>query len=396
MNLGGGARLVLAGLLTAVALPMLLVIMLVGSDDQADAGGQAGVDATKIPALARQMLPAIQAQLATECPQLPPVWVVAQVMAESSWNPRAWTDDSNGGTAGLYQINAVEWQQLGGATWQVPGHTRPPAGNNVWDPATHLRLGIRLVCSHLHAMSVYLARTGKDLPALDAMLVCHIAGCGRVTGSTRGIPAIGEAGCDNTCVRLITDYLTNVHRYVQEFTASAAAGSTGNAGPLPPGVDISQIAAPGPFAGASSGCTVDDPTSSGCLTAATAWALNQIATAFGGIKGGPVITSTGCWDPHLQNPNSDHPKGKACDFFPGPAGQFAHGQDLIHGWQLAAWLRAHATALHVHYIIWQGRYWDPSVTDQGGWGVPYDGGGVYDVHDPTGGHYDHVHLSVAD
>lgn len=45
------------------------------------------------------------------------------------------------------------------------------------------------------------------------------------------------------------------------------------------------------------------------------------------------------------------------------------------------------------YVIWQGRFWDTSTRDNGGWGTRYTGGGVYDPGDATGGHYDHIHVS---
>lgn len=102
-----------------------------------------------------------------------------------------------------------------------------------------------------------------------------------------------------------------------------------------------------------------------------------------------------CWDPHPQNAHSDHPKGRACDFFPTNAGTFPTGTDLDNGWKLATWLRTNATALNVKYLIWQGRYWNPETADQNGWGVPYDGGGIYNPNDATGGHFDHIHLSCA-
>ena len=38
----------------------------------------------------------------------------------------------------------------------------------------------------------------------------------------------------------------------------------------------------------------------------------------------------------------------------------------------------------------------PTTRDQNGWGRPYTGGGIYDPTDATGGHYDHIHLSVTD
>ena len=59
------------------------------------------------------------------------------------------------------------------------------------------------------------------------------------------------------------------------------------------------------------------------------------------------------------------------------------------------------TALRLHDAavarFWQGRIWSAGSSDDGdGWGRPYTGGGVYDPEDATGGHFDHVHVSVRD
>lgn len=152
---------------------------------------------------------------------------------------------------------------------------------------------------------------------------------------------------------------------------------------------------PAAYTGGSTGCVLHDPTTTGCLTGATAHALTEIDRAFGGYRKGPTILSAGCWDAHAWNPTSDHPKGKACDFFFGKAGTFPAGAELAHGWELANWLRANATALRVSYVIWQGRIWLAGRGDVGGWGSKYTGGGIYNAQDATGGHYDHVHVSFA-
>jgi len=107
------------------------------------------------------------------------------------------------------------------------------------------------------------------------------------------------------------------------------------------------------------------------------------------------IRSAGCWDEHAWNPTSDHPQGRACDYFPDATGIFPKGQELQNGWRLASWLRTHADALQVKYLIWQGRFWSATTSDTDGWGRPYTGGGVYDPTDATGGHFDHVHVSFA-
>lgn len=152
--------------------------------------------------------------------------------------------------------------------------------------------------------------------------------------------------------------------------------------------------APNAFTGGGTGCVMDDPTSDGCLTPATRHGLDEVNRVFGGYRGGSRLLATSCWDQHAWNPSSDHPKGRACDFFPGSAGRFAAGKELESGWEVADWLRAHADALQISYIIWQGRIWSSGGGDTPtGWGSPYTGGGVYDPDEATGGHFDHLHVS---
>ena len=81
---------------------------------------------------------------------------------------------------------------------------------------------------------------------------------------------------------------------------------------------------------------------------------------------------------------------------PGPA---ATGQDLVNGWQVAAWVRSNASALGVAYVIWYLRIWDtrhPAPDDNGGWGQPYEGclycPSIFG--DPSAAHTNHVHVSV--
>ncbi|MFC7404013.1 hypothetical protein [Georgenia alba] len=143
-------------------------------------------------------------------------------------------------------------------------------------------------------------------------------------------------------------------------------------------------AAPEPWSGQGRGCTEPDPAGTdGCVTPAMAWLVDQLTF---------TDASLTCWSEHEWNPESDHPHGRGCDLYYGRSGAFADGQDLIEGWRAARWLQVHAEALHVHYIIWQGRIWEAD-RPEAGW-VPYNGAGVYDPGDATGGHFDHVHVSV--
>lgn len=148
-----------------------------------------------------------------------------------------------------------------------------------------------------------------------------------------------------------------------------------------------------PFGGGPDGCVEDDPTTNGCVTSTTLYAITQAAAAFGGLRDGPLIRSAGCHAQRPANPTSDHPLGKGCDLFPGQGGTFARGVEVDNGWRVAEWFRQNADALQVSYVIWQGRIWSAGSTDQNGWGRPYTGGGVYDPDDAVGGHYDHLHIS---
>jgi hypothetical protein len=285
----------------------------------------------------------------------------------------------------------------------------------VLDPDTHLRTAVPWLCSTLRAVTGHLAESGKPATALDAMLVCHVAGCSRVTGSASGVPQAGEAGCDERCATLVRRYLDAVQGFVRQYAATppetppstpppstppaTIPPSTGPAEPPPPPPATPPTSPPAglldphAWTGGPTGCTLPDPTGGRCVTGATRHGLAEVSVAFDGWESGPVIRSAGCWDRHAWNPRSDHPQGRACDLFATRPGRFADGAELADGWRVARWFRGHARSLQVKYVIWQGRYWDPRVADQDGWGRRYSGGGVYDVRDATGGHYDHVHVS---
>lgn len=363
----------------AAALAAATGLLLTGAASGAEAASASGVDPAVVPELARESLALVTELTAEQCPELPPLWVVAQVEAESGWDAEAVTGSGQGAAAGLFQFAEPTWVAAGGEPWP----SDPPTGRaDVVDAEQHLRVAVPWMCATLRAVGGHLEQTGKPTEPLDAMLVCHIAGCGRVTGSATGIPEAGEAGCGERCAGIVARYLDTVHGHVARFAVAEP-----DTGPAATG-------APAAWTGGATGCEVDDPTGDGCLTGAARHGLEAVGAAFGGITDGPVILSSGCWDEHAWNPRSDHPRGKACDFFPTRAGGFPVDEQLAAGWRVAEWLREHAEPLRVKYLIWQGRYWDPGVADQdGGWGRRYGGGGVYDVRDATGGHYDHIHVS---
>jgi hypothetical protein len=132
---------------------------------------------------------------------------------------------------------------------------------------------------------------------------------------------------------------------------------------------------------------VDDPTTTGRITNRMLHTHAEIHRAFTKWP-----WSTTCWDAHAWNPTSDHPLGRACDFTAGRLGRFPTAEQRTTGWQLAHWAQINADTLGIRYIIWDGQIWSGSRF-RAGW-RPYNGAGIYDPKTPTGGHYDHVHISV--
>jgi len=161
----------------------------------------------------------------------------------------------------------------------------------------------------------------------------------------------------------------------------------GGAGATPVGLPCGQPAGGtftgpgGPFPPETCSVVPDQSTGRGCLTPRTlALYLQLKAQGYTGIS---------CWDEHAWNPNSDHPLGKACDVTMGTIGVKAADADKARGDALNAALLASGAETGVAYTIWSGTY-----CPVGGTCRPYSGGGVYDPSSPTGGHYDHVHVSV--
>jgi len=155
----------------------------------------------------------------------------------------------------------------------------------------------------------------------------------------------------------------------------ALAANGGGAVTTGPTNTNAATAQPGP--GSGGGCTVDDPTTSGCITPRTLHAMQQ-AKAAGFTRFVSCFRSGG---------GGEHPKGRACDFAAQAKGfgGVATGGDKTYGENLAAYFIKNAKPLAVLYVIWFKRIWHPAT----GWRT-YNGGNG----DPSSDHTNHVHLSV--
>ena len=130
---------------------------------------------------------------------------------------------------------------------------------------------------------------------------------------------------------------------------------------------------------------VDDPTTEGQITARMAYVMAQTQDAF-------PDTSWSCYSPR-SGTKSEHPLGRACDItFGNQIGSRPTPAQLEDGWEVTNWVKDHADTLGVQYLIWQGTIWNIDRDDEG-W-RDYNGGGMHDPSDITGGHYDHLHITV--
>ena len=154
----------------------------------------------------------------------------------------------------------------------------------------------------------------------------------------------------------------------REASSPGGSGKSSSADPAPRNSDGSLP---------HEGCTVDDPTTDGCITPRLLHAMQQAQNA-------GFTHYVACF--RHQN-SGEHPLGRACDFAAdkGGFGGVATGSSRDYGNRLANYFIANSSRLGVLYVIWFRRIWLPSS----GWKSYSRGNG-----DPSSDHTNHVHLSV--
>ena len=164
--------------------------------------------------------------------------------------------------------------------------------------------------------------------------------------------------------------------------AELALGSVGGGGAAGGFVSVnSPLAQPAPRNSDGSwpkeSCTVDDPTTTGCITPRTLHAMQQ-------AKSAGFTHYVACF---RHQDSGEHPKGRACDFAAHSTGfldEAATGADKTYGNNLAAYFIKNADRLGVMYVIWYRQIWMPGT----GWKAYSPQGG------PSVVHTNHVHLSM--
>jgi hypothetical protein len=126
-------------------------------------------------------------------------------------------------------------------------------------------------------------------------------------------------------------------------------------------------------------CSIDDPTTTGCITPRLLFAYQQ-------TKAAGFDHFVSCYRPGEDG--GEHPRGRACDWAAdkGGFGNVATGDSKTYGNNLAAYYIKNADALGVLYVIWFKQIWQ---TATGNWKT-YSG----QCGAPSCDHTNHVHLSV--
>lgn len=179
-----------AAMCGAMAVPLIALLAVVGVAATACTPGLGGPlsSSAPVPAVARAWVEITHAT----CPVLPAPFIAAVMAQESGFRPDAYADDSNGGTWGLFQVNASVWQHAYGAPWSADLNA-----NGVWDvkdPEIHAALGGKYLCERLDGVRRIRAAhpdwaSTRDLSELDALVIAHNAGESRLE-SYPVIPAI--------------------------------------------------------------------------------------------------------------------------------------------------------------------------------------------------------------
>jgi hypothetical protein len=260
-----------------------------------------------------------------------PRLVAAVAWAESGFDPNAVSGD---GAMGIMQV--------------MPGTATELGLADPFDPAQAIPAGAR-----------YLIRQHERFGSWELALAAYNAGPEAVV-QAGGIPDIAETQA------YVPKVMGKWEEYRQRFASDVPGGCPmaprGGTDPLP---------------------EVEDSMN----TPATQAMARAVFACFGHPH------AVYCHDPRTGNGGLyEHPRGRACDFM-ATSGSSASGEEQVWGQALAEWVAAHAEQLHVLYVIWYRKYWEPAD------GVrPWEEWSTYtncgSCTTPTGAHTNHVHVSI--
>lgn len=356
------ARRALLGLFVVMfVLPLMMLFGVASTKIESSGGGSGGSgssrNVTGVPNEYKELVIAA----GSRCAAITPSLIAAQIEAESNWNPNA---KSDAGAQGISQFMPDTWASVG-EDFNKDGKI------DVWDPADAIPTQGKYMCDLAAQVEFHLKSGDIKGNIVELTLASYNAGLGNVLNAG-GIPNFPET----------IKYVQRILEFKAKYDAPDNGGGKGDdidPGDYPPEPQIYEDPTPG-------------SEHAGKVTARTYRMITTVMQKYPQIK----TPSLYCWDAHPANPTSDHPMGRACDipFYGCDQGNLDASNDPLTGKaagnEAAQWLISNAKSFGISYIIWQGRIWEPGK----GW-YAYDGaGGIYNPNDCSGGHYDHIHVSV--
>ncbi|WP_051215593.1 CHAP domain-containing protein [Granulicoccus phenolivorans] len=301
-------------------------------------------------------IPWIENAAARSAYRIPAAFFAFIMDRESDFRPDLFANDSNGGTWGLFQINAAEWRRFtGGGTVTSP---------DITDPMIHTTHAAQYFDDRLETVR-RMRQNNPDaayttqLTDLEALLIAHNAG----EGNLQRYPNLPS---------ITTGYLAEFRQKFPTYgggepsrtrgePAPAAGPSTAAPGPAGP----SETAGPTPPAGGRSYPNLGLQPNANAL--AHLLGTHYGITTIGGLRG-----------------DGEHTRGYAMDLMvPLTADGKATGQAI------ADYLVRNADAVGISNVIWYQQIWTTQRRSEG-WRAMEDRGS------PTENHRDHVHVLLTD
>lgn len=162
----------------------------------------------------KKALPWIENAVKHSKEKIPAAFFAYIMERESTFNPEAHAGDSNGGTGGLFQMNAVVWEgATDGGNWSSP---------DIFDPMVHTEYGAKYFDDRLNTVRKMRKNNpdepyAKDLTELEALMIAHNAGEGGLQRYPN-LPAITRG------------YLEEFREKFEKFGGGEPGGSSGGGG----------------------------------------------------------------------------------------------------------------------------------------------------------------------
>lgn len=363
------------GVVAFCVTPFLVVPLMMagGASSSSTPAGAAGTGSGTITGVPSQYADMVM-KAGSICAEVPPSIIAAQIQAESGYDPTA---RSGVGAEGIAQFMP--------STWAAVGKDGDGDGRaDVLNPADAIATQGQYMCDQLARIKTYIASGRLSGDPLDLALSAYNAGLGSVLQA--GGVASATAGYVASITSSAKDFVFTpaASGGTADTTAEQSAAELLNASTYPDGASL-----------AAETMTIPDPTPGahgGAITARLYTLITAVQATYPRINTAALY----CWDAHTFNPSSDHSRGRACDipFYGCEFGDAARAASpttgTLAGNAAANWLVANAARYGIHYVIWHGKIWYATT---GTWQT-YTGAAGSDPSTCSGGHYDHIHVSV--